>query len=159
MAFWNRDQIEALQNENKRLEEQAAKYHRELIRCKNSGDTESGLKFRQLEVQCSALQVEVEMQKEKLDQSISLEEHERMILFLREQNSGLRKTIEALRNQPRRHNERGAGRKSRIRPEHVDFVKQEKKAGKSLAEIARLLSEQGDRPWSKSTIKYILTKY
>ena len=159
MAFWNRDQIEALQNENKRLEEQAAKYHRELIRYKNSGNTESSLKIQQVEERCSTLQVEVEMQREKLDQSIPLEEHERLIRLLKEQNSGLRKTIENLRNQPRQHNERGAGRKSRITSEHVDFVKQEKKNGRSLSEIARLLSEQGDRSWSKSTIKYILTKY
>lgn len=114
------------------------------MRCKNSSNTDSISKIRQLEEQCRSLQVEVEMQREKLDQSISLEEHNRMIQVLKEQNLGLRKMIENIRNQPRQHNERGAGRKSRVKPEHVAFVKQEKNAGKSLAEIARLLSEQGD---------------
>lgn len=128
------------------MEELAVKYHRELMRCKNSSNTDSISKIRQLEEQCRSLQVEVEMQREKLDQSISLEEHNRMIQVLKEQNLGLRKMIENIRNQPRQHNERGAGRKSRVKPEHVAFVKQEKNAGKSLAEIARLLSEQGDWP-------------
>jgi hypothetical protein len=71
----------------------------------------------------------------------------------------LREIIENLRNKPRPHNERGVGRKSRITSDHVDLVKKARVEGGSLSEIARILSDYSERPWSKSTIKYILTKY
>lgn len=159
MAFWNHTQVEELQNENQRLQEQVLKYHREMIRYKDSGNTEHSVENANLKIRCNLLQTEVDRLKQQLDQSVSRTEHEESIRASKEQILGLRKIIENLRNQPKPHNERGAGRKSRITPEHVVFVKKAKTEGKSLSEIARLLSDYSERPWSKSTIRYILIKY
>jgi len=159
LAFWNQTQIEELQIENRKLTDQLAKCNRELIRYKHNEIIKSSLETERLQRECDDLMNEVKRLSSKLEQSILLEEYEEKIRVLKEQNLGLRKTIEHLRNLPRPHNERGAGRKSRVIPANVEFVKQARNEGRSLSEIAKLLSEESDKPWSKSTVKYILTKY
>lgn len=56
------------------------------------------------------------------------------------------------------HNERGAGRKSRVDENTLELIKTLKNQGLSHQKIAKRLTETTKKPWSKSTIGYILRK-
>lgn len=56
------------------------------------------------------------------------------------------------------HNERGAGRKSRVDENTLELIKSLKSQGLSHRQIAERLTEATKKPWSKSTIGYILRK-
>jgi hypothetical protein len=56
------------------------------------------------------------------------------------------------------HNERGAGRKSRVNEKTLELIKSLQNKGLSYSQIAEKLTEVTKKPWSKSTISYILGK-
>lgn len=60
---------------------------------------------------------------------------------------------------PRRHNERGAGRKPRATPEIIGMLHALQEHGVSLKQMAGELTVQTREPWSKSAVAYILKKY
>lgn len=59
---------------------------------------------------------------------------------------------------PPKHNERGAGRKSRADDKTIKLIKSYRKKGLSHRQIADKLTEITNEQWSKSTIGYILRK-
>lgn len=60
---------------------------------------------------------------------------------------------------PKIHNERGAGRRSRIENSHITFVSKYIADGKGVSEIARLLSDNTGTHWSKSTVQYLVKQH
>ena len=56
------------------------------------------------------------------------------------------------------HNERGAGRKSRVDENTLQLIESLKNQGLSYRQIAEKLNEVTQKPWTKSTIGYILGK-
>lgn len=165
MAFWNSQGLETLKEENEKLlltikylekdckltdtyMELNKKYNLKFLDCQSAN-----LKVEELEK-------EIEMLKAKLCSSVPLTEHEQIVEFYKTQNTGLKNTIERLKNTPSKiHNARGAGRKSRITPDNIVFTKQALSQGKGLTEIAKLLSQVDGKPWSKSTVKYMIVRY
>lgn len=81
--------------------------------------------------------------------------------LLRE-NLQLKEQVKKLNMQlimPKIHNERGAGRKSRIENSHIALVSRWIAEGKGVSEIARLLSDNTGIHWSKSTVQYLVRQY
>jgi cell division protein FtsB len=72
LAFWNHAQIEELHNENQRLQDQVSKYHREMIRYKDSGNTNHNIENTNLKMRCNQLQTEVEGLNQQLAQLVSI---------------------------------------------------------------------------------------
>lgn len=56
------------------------------------------------------------------------------------------------------HNQRGAGRKSRVDENTLELIESLKNQGLSYRQIANKLTETTGKPWTKSTIGYILSK-
>ena len=81
--------------------------------------------------------------------------------LLRE-NIQLKEQVKKLNMQismPKIHNERGAGRRSRIENSHITLVSKYIAEGKGTSEIARLLSVNTGSRWSKSTVQYLVKQH
>jgi len=92
-------------------------------------------------------------------------EFEGRVKFLKQERKELENRLKPFQNQTEInncpsivHNERGAGRKSRVDEKTLELIKSMQKQGLSHRQIARKLTEATGKPWSKSTIGYILSK-
>jgi len=67
-------------------------------------------------------------------------------------------SIEINNYPPSGHNARGAGRKSRVDEKTLEMIVSLQQQGLSHRQIAKKMTETTGKPWSKSTIGYILSK-
>lgn len=79
-------------------------------------------------------------------------------LMLKVSNNTVQNSIEINNRPPIIHNERGAGRRSRVDKKILKLIRTLKNQGLSQRQIAEKLTEFTNKPWSKSTIGYILGK-
>lgn len=94
-----------------------------------------------------------------VQKNILVASYEPKLFVQTERAERLDKLVARLRKKVPRHNERGAGRKSKITDEIITQVKRLKSENKSLAEIAAELSSPTGINYSKSTVKKIVDTY
>lgn len=114
------------------------------------------------------LEKEIEDLKFQLSSSdLIISEYEGRVLALKAEIKELisKTNINAVQNSieinncpPSEHNARGAGRKSRVDGKTFEMIVSLQKQGLSHRQIAQKLTETTGKPWSKSTIGYILSK-
>lgn len=151
MPFWNNSETDKLKEEIEELHQQIRNYI---------------LEKQMLVLEKKELMAELEASRKDYNGiekalSDSLNRHlacEDRVTDCQKEIKKLEVQIEMLKRK-KSHNERGAGRKSRIKQEDVLLAKQCITEGKSLAEIAGVLSEKSGKCWSRSTVKYLLDKY
>ena len=79
-------------------------------------------------------------------------------LMLKTSNHTAENSTEINNHPPIIHNQRGAGRKSRVDEKTLELIKSFRNQGLSYRQIAEKLTEVTNKPWTKSTIGYILSK-
>ena len=79
-------------------------------------------------------------------------------LMLKVSNNAVQNSAEINNCPPIIHNQRGAGRKSRVDKKTFELIESLKNEGLSYRHIADKLTETTGKPWTKSTIGYILGK-
>ena len=79
-------------------------------------------------------------------------------LTLKVGNNAVQNRTEINNRPPIVHNQRGAGRKSRVDEKTLEFIESLKNQGLSYRQIAEKLTEVTNKTWTKSTIGYILSK-
>ena len=79
-------------------------------------------------------------------------------LMLKVSNNTVQNRTEINNRPPIIHNQRGAGRKSRVDENTMELIESFKNQGLSYRQIAEKLTEVTKKPWTKSTIGYILGK-
>jgi TolA-binding protein len=110
--------------------------------------------------QIQFLQQELDSMREKA-KKLQLEKGFTQILLMDEQVINTRlshQLAEAEQNRclPKKHNECGAGRKSRVTPQIVETLLHLKGQGLSLKQMTGELAAQTGERWSKSTVAHIL---
>ena len=79
-------------------------------------------------------------------------------LMLKVSSNVVQNSTEINNSTPIIHNQRGAGRKSRVDEKTLELIESLKNQGLSYRQIAEKLTEVTKKPWTKSTIGYILGK-
>lgn len=164
MAFWNSQEIESLKAEKEKLLLTIKELEKDCKLTDTYMELHKKFNIKLLDCESTNLKVEalekrIETLKAKLLSSVPLTEHNQVVEFHKNQNTSLRNVMERLKKNPKIHNQRGAGRKSRITPDNIAFTKQALSQGKGITEIARHLSQASGKPWSKSTVRYMMEKY
>lgn len=151
MAFWNNTETEELKEEIEELHQQIRNYILEKQKLMLERDSLI-LQLEKSKTDCAGFEKALN---DSLNRHLACED--RVIDGQREIRR-LQSEIELFQDR-KIHNERGAGRKSRITQEDIFLVKQCMTEGKSLAEMAAVLSEKSRKRWSRSTVKYLIDKY
>lgn len=151
MAFWNNTETEKLKEEIEELHQQIRNY----ILGKQKLTLERDALILQLEkskTDCAGFEKALN---DSLNRHLVCADR---VMDCQREIGRLQSEIELLADK-KIHNERGAGRKSRITQEDIVLAKQCMTEGKSLAEIANVLSKKSGKRWSRSTVKYLIDKY
>ena len=167
MALFTNKQLAELQEENERLKS----INQELL-LKNMGienNPNSVAEFNsmknqlervkrrndELNIQIGELKESIREKQIYLDNSISHYAHNKIIAELQQQIDDLKSTKINICPKPI-HNERGAGRKSRVTPQALDLIQSLANSGLSHKAIAEKLTDETGKRWSKSTIGYLI---
>lgn len=151
MAFWSKVEEDPSKGEIEELHKQIRKYMLEKRGLQL--DKESlALQLEKSQTECSGFEKALF---DSLDRHMACEDR---VMDCQREIKALEAEIKLLENR-KTHNERGAGRKSRITPADVSIAKESTAKGKSLAEIARLLSKNSGKHWSRSSVKYLIDKH
>lgn len=164
MAFWNNDELEALKGKLIILQEKFDKLE------ENSESSDAYLELKKrFDLKCKFLKEQaeslgrfdrkIESLEKELGSSVSKIFHEDEMMRLQAEVVALRGQIDTLKHGKAVHNERSAGRKSRITETDITMASRWHEQGKSLSEIAKLLTEKDGIPWSRSTVKYLLAQH
>lgn len=151
MAFWNNSETEKLKEEIEELHQQIRNYILEKQKLTLERDALI-LQLEKSKTDCAGFEKALY---DSLNRHLACEDR---VMDCQREIRRLQSEIELLVGR-KIHNERGAGRKSRITQEDIVLVKQCMTEGKSLAEMAAELSEKGVKRWSRSTVKYLMDKY
>lgn len=151
MALWNNAELEKVKAENEQLHKQIRSYIIE----KQVWLTEKEALLLQLEkskTDCEGFETAL---RNSINNHLACEER-----VTAQSKEAQRLTLELKQTRDSKvHNERGAGRKSRITKEHILLANQWLAEGKGYAEVARLLSAHTKSDWSRSTVKYMVEVY
>lgn len=148
MAFWNNSETEELKEE---IHQQIRNYILEKQKLALEKDSLI-LQLEKSKTECAGFEKALY---DSLNRHIACEDR---VMDCQREVRRLQSEIELLEAR-KVHNERGAGRKSRITQEDIFLTKQCMMEGKSLAEIADVLSEKSGRSWSRSSVKYLIDKH
>lgn len=151
MAFWNNAETEGLKNEIEELHQQIRNYILEKQKLALERDSLIS-QLEKCKIECAGFEKALN---DSLNRHLAYEDR---VMDCQREIRRLQSEKELLEGRTI-HNERGAGRKSRITQEDIFLTKQCMTGGKSLAEIAAVLSEKSGKHWSRSTVKYLIDKY
>jgi chromosome segregation ATPase len=146
MALFNKKEVEALQAENAKLNDKII-----LLEARLSARDTALREYRDM---VEKLTAEVEGYKTKMTKNYASRQIKNLQQHYDHSIDKLQEEIVALKIRP--HNERGAGRKHKATPEQRDYIVSLFSSGISQNKIARMMSEQTNDKWNKTTIRNII---
>jgi len=150
MALFNNKLLETLQIENTELKDKIISLETRLS-IKDKVLSENRIAIDELEKQIELLNIEIEKYKFKLANSFSSHQVNKVRQYYDNYISEIESEIAALQNRP--HNERGAGRKRKATPEQIEMILSLVNQGKSYYAIAKILSDEYNERWNKTTVR------